>query len=160
MILGVHHTAIATHDIERLYEFYSSLFGMTKLVDDGWSDAEALDQIVGLPNSAARFMLLNAGNQCLELFQFSSPEPGEGSPNRPVCDPGFTHICFAVKNIDAEYERLSNAGMRFHAPPMIAGDRPLRATYGRDPDGNVIELLEIVGEIPFDYAPTTPRWRD
>jgi hypothetical protein len=46
-----------------------------------------------------------------------------------------------------------------HAPPLKAGDRPLRATYGRDPDGNVVELLQIIGETPFDYVPTAPRWR-
>jgi len=31
--------------------------------------------------------------------------------------------------------------MRFHCPPQDVGD--LRATYGRDPDGNVVELLEV-----------------
>jgi hypothetical protein len=30
--------------------------------------------------------------------------------------------------------------MRFHCPPQNLGES--RVTYGRDPDGNVIELLE------------------
>ena len=33
--------------------------------------------------------------------------------------------------------------MRFHCPPPSFGRSPLRSTYGRDPDGNVIELQEI-----------------
>lgn len=159
MILGLHHTAIATLDIERLSRFYIDLFGLKKIVDDSWKNAPALDDIVGLKNSSAHFMLLSAGNQVLELFEFASPKPKPGDPNRPVSDCGFTHVCFAVTDIQAEYERLSRAGMRFHAPPILAAERPLCATYGRDPDGNVVELLEIRGEHGFDYQPTTPRWR-
>lgn len=159
MILGMHHTAIATLDIERLSRFYCELIGLKKITEDGWSGAPELDAIVGLRNSAARFMLLSAGNQFLELFEYSSPVTQPGDPGRRVCDPGFTHICFVVDDIDSEYERLSSAGMPFHAAPLKAGDRPLRATYGRDPDGNVVELLQIVGDTPFDYAPTAPRWR-
>ena len=40
-----------------------------------------------------------------------------------------------------EYQRLRDAGMRFHSPPLDAG--PTRCCYGRDPDGNVVELLEF-----------------
>lgn len=158
MILGVHHTAIATSDIERLADFYTSLLGLEKIVDDGWAGVEDLDSIVGLRDSAARFMLLNAGNHCLELFQFSSPPTTPGDADRPVSKAGFTHICLAVRDIDAEYERLSAAGMRFHTAPKGAGGRPFRATYGRDPDGNVVELIEILGDHPFNFSPTRPDW--
>ena len=34
MILGVHHTAIATHDIEALARFYIDNFHLEKIVDD------------------------------------------------------------------------------------------------------------------------------
>jgi len=159
MILGMHHTAIATADIDKLSKFYCDVIGLRKIAEDGWANVPELDSIVGLKNSAARFMLLSAGNQLVELFEFSSPAGRPGDPNRPVNDQGFTHICFVVDDIDAEYERLVAAGMPFFAPPVKAGDRPLRATYGRDPDGNVVELLQIVGDTPFNYLPTTPRWR-
>jgi catechol 2,3-dioxygenase-like lactoylglutathione lyase family enzyme len=61
-----------------------------------------------------------------------------------VCDPGITHLCFDVTDLDQEYERLSEAGMTFHCPPQdaFAG---VRTTYGRDPDGNVVELQEVPG---------------
>ena len=45
-------------------------------------------------------------------------------------------------DIDKEYERLAAAGMRFHCAPVQNGDAKM--TYGRDPDGNVIELLEFL----------------
>ena len=59
-----------------------------------------------------------------------------------------THIYgFDVKDIDVEYERLVNAGVKFHTPPPKSdqlGGGKIRATYGRDPDGNVIELQEVL----------------
>ena len=50
-------------------------------------------------------------------------------------------------DIDAEYQRLLNAGIKFHTPPPKSdqlGGGKIRATYGRDPDGNVIELQEVL----------------
>ena len=159
MILGIHHTAIATRDIEALSAWYIDMFGLEKRCDDGWANAPELDQIVGLQNSAARFMLLSGGNHCIELFEFSSPDSEDHTPNRPVNKPGFTHVCFAVDDIVAEHARLSAAGMKFFSTPTIAAGRPLVASYGRDPDGNVIELLQVIDEGAFAYPTTQPKWK-
>jgi catechol 2,3-dioxygenase-like lactoylglutathione lyase family enzyme len=55
---------------------------------------------------------------------------------------GITHLCLDVTDIHAEYERLRAAGMRFHCPPIEYGTR--KTTNGRDPDGNVIEIHEVL----------------
>ena len=44
--------------------------------------------------------------------------------------------------LNAEYERLKKAGVEFHTEPQIVG--VFRATYGRDPDGNIFELQEVM----------------
>jgi catechol 2,3-dioxygenase-like lactoylglutathione lyase family enzyme len=142
MILGIHHTAISTGDIERSLQFYRDLLGFKEVFSSKWDiGTEATDKIVGLKDSSARVVMLRAGNACVELFQYATPEPKRGDMNRPVCDHGITHLCLQVADIDAEYTRLKAAGMRFHCPPQDVGG--LRATYGRDPDGNVVELLEV-----------------
>jgi len=143
MINGIHHTAIATHDIERLIAFYCDVVGFELVLRSGWEVGNTpLDNLVGLKESSAKVAMLSAGNTFLELFEYASPR-GEKQPgDRPVCDPGLTHIGLNVTDIDAEFERLSRNGMRFHSPPI--GDRgTVRAAYGRDPDGNVVELLEL-----------------
>lgn len=58
-----------------------------------------------------------------------------------VADHGLTHFGIWVTDIDAVHARLSEAGIRFHSP-VIDFPGGMRATYGRDPDGNVFELLE------------------
>lgn len=143
MIQGIHHTAISTGDIERSLRFYRDLLGFTEVFSSTWEvGTETVDRIVGLKDSSARVVMLRAGNACVELFQYATPHPKPSEANRPVCDHGITHLCLQVTDIDAEYERLKAAGVRFHCPPQ-AGGRSLRVTYGRDPDGNVVELLEV-----------------
>jgi extradiol dioxygenase family protein len=47
----------------------------------------------------------------------------------------------------SEYERLERAGVAFHCPPQSLVDEKLGesvlVTYGRDPDGNIFELMQV-----------------
>jgi catechol 2,3-dioxygenase-like lactoylglutathione lyase family enzyme len=142
MIRGLHHGAIATNDVERLFAFYRDLFGLEVVLDYTWQDNVVADRVTALHGSSARSIMLRKGNAYLELFQYFSPQPAQGDAARRVCDPGITHLCFDVVDLDSEYERLSKAGMTFHCPPQVVGPG-VRTTYGRDPDGNVIELQEV-----------------
>jgi catechol 2,3-dioxygenase-like lactoylglutathione lyase family enzyme len=143
MIRGIHHTAISTGDLQRSLAFYCDLLGFEKVFEGGWpAGIEVADDITGLSGSSAQLVMLRAGNAFIELFQYASPAPSPGNPNRPVCDHGITHICLDVTDVDAEYQRLTAAGMSFHCPPQDLGGS--RVTYGRDPDGNVVELQEIL----------------
>ena len=143
MIHGINHVAISTHDIERLAAFYTDLLGFEEVFKLNWEVGdEVLDNITGLTDSSARIIMLKCGNACVELFEYASPPPKAGDPRRPVCDHGITHICLEVSDIEDEYARLSAAGMHFHCPPQLVGGT-INATYGRDPDGNVVELLQV-----------------
>lgn len=149
MIHGINHVAISTADIERLSAFYIEQLGFAEVFRLNWDIGHtALDNITGLTDSSSRIIMLRCGNACVELFEYRTPTPKPGDPNRPVCDHGITHICLQVTDIDAEHARLAAAGMRFHCPPQAVGGK-IRATYGRDPDGNVVELLEVPADSPL-----------
>jgi catechol 2,3-dioxygenase-like lactoylglutathione lyase family enzyme len=156
MIAGVHHVAISTGDLDRLLRFYRDTLGLEVRFEQTWSPGnEKADAITGLCDSSARQVLLAAGNAYVELFEFRSPPPRPGDPDRLVCDHGITHLCLDVADLDAEYQRLSAGGVRFHAPPQDLG-RGVRTTYARDPDGNVVELQELTAEHPFATARAAP----
>lgn len=144
MIIGIHHTAISTSDIERAKRFYCELLGAEFIREFSWKKGDTnADRIVGLEDSAAQATLIKLGNSYIELFQFSAPtQPWTSSGLRPVHKYGYTHICIQVSDVEAEYRRLRAAGMDFHCAPQDL-DSPVPCTYGRDPDGNVVELLEI-----------------
>jgi catechol 2,3-dioxygenase-like lactoylglutathione lyase family enzyme len=134
VIGGIHHVAISTADAERLLAFYRDQLGFELVFDQTWpAGTEVADAITGLDGSAARQLLLRSENAYLELFEYASPPPKAGDPERPVCDHGITHLCLDVTDLDGEYERLREAGMTFHCAPQDLGFG-VRTTYGRDPD--------------------------
>lgn len=143
MIQKIHHTAISTPDLQRSVAFYCELFGFEVLVEMAWPvGSELTDAIMGIEETAAKAVMLRRGDSMIEVFEFSSPDARPQASDRPVCDHGITHMCFLVDDIQGEYVRLTEAGMQFHCPPQDAG-LGSSYTYGRDPDGNVIELLEV-----------------
>ena len=158
MIRGIHHVAISTPDLDRLVTFYVDVVGFEQVMSTEWSDRPIIDRIIGLNGSAARQIMLKAGNAYLELFEYSSPIPRGADPTRSPSDHGYTHFCLDVTDIDAEHERLMAGGMTFHSPPPTAaelGSGRLRAIYGRDPDGNIVELQEILHPaVPFSLERT------
>lgn len=144
MLLGFHHAALCTPDLDRCLAFYTGVLGCEVAWTFGWEAGSAeADAVTGLAGSAARAAMLRLGDSFLEVFEFSAPAAPAAGGERPVNAPGITHICLQVQDIQAEYRRLAAAGMRFHCPPQ-AQDSGF-VTYGRDPDGNVIELLEFTG---------------
>jgi catechol 2,3-dioxygenase-like lactoylglutathione lyase family enzyme len=152
-IIGFHHTAISTPDIERSVGFYRDCFGFEPVFDFSWQPGvELIDRMMGVRDTAARVVMLRTGNAFLEIFQFAHPAPKPQDPNRPVIDHGFTHICVVVDDAQAECARLERLGVRLHCP-AIQTDLPLTGTYGRDPDGNVFEILEVRDPgHPLDFA--------
>ncbi len=94
MIQGIHHTAISTTDIERSLRFYKDLLGFEEVFSSSWkAGSKVMDAITDLKDSSARLAMLRAGNACIELFQYETPQPRPVEPMRPVCDHGITHLC-------------------------------------------------------------------
>jgi len=145
MINGIHHAGICTDNMERLVAFYRDVMGFRVIAEGGWDVGSSdLDAVVGLPDSKARVTILWTGNSHLEILEYASPVPTTMDAGRRVCDIGLSHIAFDVTGIDAEYERLSQAGVVFTTPPVTVMDGAARSTYARDVDGNAIEFVEIL----------------
>jgi len=145
MIKGFHHAAISTPDLERCIDFYTNTIGGEVIEKFGWEAGMPLaDEITGVDNSAANAALVKVGDTHLEIFEFTSPDQKPRTHPRSVHLHGITHICLEVTDIESEYQRLSDAGVIFNAPPNTQYGRSM--VYGHDPDGNVIELLEFLPE--------------
>ncbi len=141
-IRGIHHVAVNTANFDRLVKFYREAFGFEPALDEmGWSDSAEIDSIIGVPGSAARTTMLKAGNAYLEIFEYSSPAPRVEGPLAPN-DRGYTHFAVDTDDIEADFIKLQQAGMTFVKNEY--GDMgEIKAIYGKDPDGNVIELQQI-----------------
>lgn len=151
MIRGIHHTALHTADIERLTSFYRDVVGFEVIAESEfeWADDPTIDEIIRVPGSAARTCMLRAGNTHLELFQYARPPARSGDP-LAVSDHGYTHICLDTDDIAADFARLRAGGMQFDREPVDMG--LIQTIYGKDPDGNVIELQQVASDHPVHLA--------
>lgn len=150
--------AICTANLDRLAAFYTDVLGFPQVMSTKWHNRPIIDRMIGVDGSAARQVMLQAGNAYLELFEYSSPVGRDADPDPSPADRGYTHFCIDVVDIDAEYQRLSANGMRFHGPPPTTDElngSSIRAIYGRDPDGNIVELQEVLdANVPFSLERT------
>ena len=152
MIHGIHHIAIGVPDFDKGLAFYRDLLGFEVVQEMRLEDFEAGDRAIGISGVKARMAMLRTANAHIELWQYEQPEPDvtTASPN----DFGYVHFALQISDIEAEYERLCAAGMKFVGQPVNFGGSS--AIYGKDPFGNVIELYEIrdpsISQIP-QFAP-------
>ena len=142
MILGLHHPAMAVPDMQAALDFYCDVLGFRVVMEaelpPGW---EPMSRALGVADAACTIRMVRKGNSCIEFFAFRDRE--EGDPRRPVNRIGISHLALATDDFAADHAMLLARGMPFHSAPF--GDAPHRFVYGRDPFGNVIELLEHRG---------------
>jgi len=149
MFRNLHHAGITTADVDRLSTFYETHFGFERVHQGEWDGGAPLaDAIYGLRDTSVRMVMLRLGNTFLELFEFRRPVRTRDD-DRAVAVPGLTHVAVITDDIDADHDRLVAAGVTFHCPPQIAPGL-CRAAYARDPDGNIVELLQPAPGGPFD----------
>lgn len=144
MIRGIHHIAIHVDDLQRMMEFYREAFGFEPVAEPyHWKDNRNFDDIVNLNGSAGAVALLKSHNCYLEMFQYVAPPPDSLEP-KAANDKGYTHFCVDVKDIEEEMVRLTQLGMTFHRHEPVENMGVVKSIYGRDPEGNIIEIQETL----------------
>jgi lactoylglutathione lyase len=128
MITDLGHPAFGAYDLEESLAFYAKL---------------GLRESFRLHYPDGRLMLVYlhiGGDRFLELF------PG-GPPPEPDRVQSFRHICLLSDDLRADVERLRAAGVAIEREPKEGLDGNLQA-WIRDPDGNAIELMQLVESSP------------
>ena len=142
-ITNILHTGISTTDIDRSIHFYRDLMGMELTYDVRKFKGEVYDLMFQFKGTYGKAATLTQGDFNIELFEFENPKPQPRKDLRPVFEPGIYHTCFQVPDVQREYERLRDAGVYFHTPPYRVDGEGI-VTYGRDPDGNIVEIVELI----------------
>lgn len=143
---GLHHTGIIVSNLERSTGFYLDVLGLELLTEPSpVFDAPELGDALGVPGAALRTVTFRAGDDILELLEYSSP-PSPIDVPMPQNTLGAHHVAFHVDDIHAKYDELSAKGVQFLSPPNSIDEGVLagwRWAYFTDPDGITLELVEV-----------------
>ena len=141
---AVRHFGIVVSDMERSLRFYRDLLGL-KIVRVMDESGEYIDNMLSLQNVRVTTVKMSAdsGSTLVELLEFKS-HPRQSRGDREVCSVGPSHVAFSVGDLDAVHRRLSQAGVHFNAPPQLSPDGYAKVAFCRDPDGTLVELVEVL----------------
>ena len=88
----------------------------------------------------ACILQLDAGFPKLDLTEFQGTEQQAPLANK---DLGLVRICLISNDLQADYESLVSDGVPFLSAPQQCPDRLADVAVCRDPDGTLIELLQV-----------------
>ena len=141
MSLSVHHTGLSVSSLNRSIAFYRDLLGFELLrIIECPADGN-LRRVAALPHACARLAQLALGDETLELAEYKHPQGKAFPADATLADLGFTHICLASDDIEADYLRLKDRGVRFYTEP-IEYRLGVRMAYFYGPDGETCELRQ------------------
>ncbi|MEZ5559169.1 MAG: VOC family protein [Pseudomonadales bacterium] len=98
---------------------------------------------LGIPagtRGRACIMQLDDGFPKIDLTELDGLEQREPLSN---LDRGIVRLCLISQDLAADYERLEGAGVRFLSAPQTCQARMADIATCVDPDGTLIELLQV-----------------
>lgn len=137
-----HHPAFRVADIERAGRFYIDALGghwarMPALMEGD----EAVLVMGGTPNCRFKVAHIGFDEGIIELFQFLEPSHDTGMI--PPAEGGIIHYAFYVDDVPEALARVEREGGRRYWPEIRDMPGGFQVIYVTDPDGNVLELLDI-----------------
>lgn len=138
------HVGLHVSDIERSIRFYRDVVGLDE-VERRVRDEEYLGVLTGYPGLRMDTCLVvdPASGLMIELLQVLSASGARVEP--ATANPGSTHICFVVDDVDAIYRRAIESGHESVNEPVTptAGRwKGGRSVYLLDPDRIRVELVQ------------------
>ncbi len=139
---AIRHTGIVVKDLAKMLNFYRDVLGF-KVKKEMSESGEFTDKILGLRGVKLTTVKMNADDgNLIELLCFGS---NAGVPvKKGLEDYGYSHMAFTVENLDREYSRLKVLGVEFNSSPQVSPDNYAKVVFCRDPEGNFLELVEVL----------------
>jgi len=143
-IISVNHTSFTVSDLDRSIRFFSDCLKFHLVSREG-RDVKTIERIVGVPGAEIEVAYLRGAGHVVELIQYHKPSD-RPSGRQNACDPGFAHLAFDVRNIDAVIRTAVKHGFSPLSDPVKTAkggpNAGYRVCYLRDGDGVTIELIE------------------
>lgn len=139
----VRHAGIVVTDLDKALWFYGEMLGFQvqrRMVETG----PIIEAILALPGVEVETVKLGLDEEAtqLELLRYHSHSTNQTCGNRAL-NSGPTHVALTVDDLTSLHAKLSAAGIHFNCPPQQSPDGKVLVTYCTDPEGNLVELVEV-----------------
>lgn len=121
------HTMIRVSDIEKSLKFYQELLGMK------------LERKKELEGKGATLYFLGDGEGYTQIeltYNHNLPEGGYTQGTY------FGHFAFQVDTMELFSQKLKEFGLEYFREPFVMGVNGTKIAFIKDPDGNMVELIE------------------
>lgn len=145
-VLRVGHIGICVSDLGRALEFYCDLLGFRPLTETVVADALSA-QLLRLSEVDQTTVFVERDGVRLALFEFRKPKAVGSGRVRAMNETGMAALMLRVDELDALVAKIRAAGFR-----VLDDTRIEHPAYGSkllfvcDPDGTLVELIEIPGD--------------
>ena len=155
MITNVRHTAVIVTNMDTSLEFYRDFLGL-EVVLDRQQEGEFFSKLLALDSVKMRVVMLKSPEGfMIELFEF--PSHRQNKPEHvEMSDIGCSHIAFGIEDMDVTYKQLQEKGYEYNCEPLVSPDGFAKVIYCHDPDGTIIELVQILETGKNPYKPGSP----
>jgi catechol 2,3-dioxygenase-like lactoylglutathione lyase family enzyme len=130
-VTGIGHLAVVVSDMKRSADFYTGVLGFVRVFEI--PDAKG--------NPWISYFKIGK-DQFIELFY---PKQEEAANEKARI--GFSHMCFVVDDMKRTEAEILKRGGTLDKPIKLGADGNYQA-WLKDPDGNRIELMQIMPESP------------
>jgi catechol 2,3-dioxygenase-like lactoylglutathione lyase family enzyme len=147
-ISGVHHIAIGVRDIQAMKSFYQGVLKFTDIFGEfPGIEHPPMREVIRGPRVVFSGIMFKQepGDIYVELIQMTEPSPRPIRGDFRYGDIGVSKITIATPDIEKLYRELKNKDVFCSGPKQVKapGLGEYRFAYLRDPEGNLIELVEM-----------------
>jgi catechol 2,3-dioxygenase-like lactoylglutathione lyase family enzyme len=135
------HTCILTNNLKQSLHFYRDLLGF-KVIKEKKLSGLYPQSVLRIQNPKFIYVKLQAPNDdknqipFLELHYWLNP--------KMIIPKSVMHISLTIDDLKALYFRLAKERIEFLSIPTKAPDNNVYVCFCKDPDGNLIELVEEI----------------
>jgi catechol 2,3-dioxygenase-like lactoylglutathione lyase family enzyme len=142
-VIKVRHIGITVLNLENMLNFYQHLLGFasSRIALESGEYIDNFSNLKGVKVTTAK--LSNSfGDVMIELLKYHSHETSCSFKN--INDGGISHFAITVEDIMSIYKSLKKEGIHFNCEPQKSPDGGALVTFCRDPEGNLIEVVEVL----------------
>ena len=143
MILATRHIGIVVHDLETCLRFWRDVMGL-QVVADFWEDGDYINTLQHLTGVRLHMIKLRAPDGSLIELLKDEAHPTPPPAHNDLCDRGIRHMAFTVADVEAAWRTLQSQGCAVLSAPITSPDSKARLYFARDPEGNLMEIVQML----------------